>query len=153
MYATHAKAAARKRAEEMCTCGHPRSLHFGSTGQGCSRFKLAKSPTRGTRRSVRKYAGRAELDVAKQVGGRRVRNQGTKPGDVDVESETACYQVKHMKWSGPLRRGMEQVLIGASPGKRKLLVWTDKPGPGRKGQTVVCELIEDWVAYNGELPE
>lgn len=168
--------AQRKRENNaLCTCGHARNAHFrerSACGLGwvsrngdrlqtewrattsdacyCSRFKKARS---ATRRSVKKYAGAAELSVANAMGGRRVRNQGTKHGDIDVETETAVIQVKNYAFPNWFRKGLDQVVIGGvGTGKRRLLVVKDKPGPGRKGQTVVCELIEDWCAYNGELP-
>ena len=154
--APRAVAAAQKRAFRRCRCKHLFSDHFGLchvSSCGCTRFRAAPSPTRGTRRSIKSEAKDAERDFANALGGRRlpagVATQ-QRNGDVDVEGATWKMQVKHMPVPARWTEAWAQILTACTgTGKYPLVGIKTKPGQGRRSEMFVMLRLDDYVSLHG----
>lgn len=80
-------------------------------------------------RSARAQAKQAERDIAKAIGGRRLRaGEYVGPGDIDVVSDSIIGQVKHRTMPSWMAEGLRQIEEAENPDLRyRILFVVDKP--------------------------
>lgn len=119
--------------------------HHGCTWCSCPDFQRPGHLPKGTKRSIRKYAGAAERKVAEAMNG--IRRGGVGQPDVLVHLANGSklnVEVKQGKVSKKLKDAWEQAHAQREAGSLPMVGLVDKPGPGGKGTDFLLLRLEDW---------